>query len=409
MPKLTKDLLYVLKGGSWLSVSQIAASLQSFLILFLIANFAAPDVLGEYRLVISLVAIFGIFALPGMQIAIMESTPKGFTGNLLTGVLAKLRYGIIGSILALILSAYYASIGNASLSIIMIFVALAAPLLETSALYTFYLYSRKLFKSATLYSIQAKLAALVIGGVAILLFPENIVIIIVALIGTPIVINLLFTYRVNRSAVGSVDPGLISYSKHLSVMAGLLVLATYIDSIFVWHFLGATQLAVFFIAIAIPMELLRAAGMFPILAYPKFATENPSEIKRTLPKLIYKTFIITSAIVLIYILLAPFVFSFLFPQYSESVIYTQVISLILLQVPFLLIKTFFQTQKAVKILYVYGFVFPAIRILLSLALVIQFGLWGIITAILLEALLRTVFSVTVITLYKTEEPSEVSS
>jgi len=391
------DMKYITNNGFWLVLSQIVTGLQTLLITILLANKLSQDTLGEYRLAISALSILLLFSMPGMQTAIMESTPKGFTNNLVIGIKSKIKFGLIGSIVAFAISAYYILSNNTNLALIFISLALFIPFFDSATLYTQQLHSLKKFKRAAIYNIIVKLILLLSLTCTIFLFDVNALVLILLFLISQTALNAFFTKKTISSLEPTPKPcfdtGLIPYAKHLSVMSILLIIATHLDQILVWHFIGATELAVFFMAMAIPQEFLRFASLLPSLAFPKFAVADIAHLRLTLMSKLWKYFAVIVVIVALYILLAPYLFMLLFPTYTNAIIYTQVLALIILQSPFLIIKTFFNATKSIKTLYILSTVFPIIRISLGLVLVVLFGLWGIVSAILIEALLRNIFLV----------------
>lgn len=123
------------------------------------------------------------------------------------------------------------------------------------------------------------------------------------------------------------------------------------------------------------------------LAFPKFAERDFHETKRGLTGKMWKMLLLMVAIVIVYITAAPTLFALFFPQYLDSVLYSQIFALTLLFFPQKFIGTLFQAQEKTKALYITNTIVPISRIVF---LVILIPLYGIPGALAAELLMRTV-------------------
>ena len=85
-------------------------------------------------------------------------------------------------------------------------------------------------------------------------------------------------------------------------------------------------------------------------------------------------------------------FNLFFPKYFESVFYSQLLSLLLLALPFSLIYTMFQSQALKSHLYRYNI---AIRVFQLVLVIILVPLYGIVGAVFARIIFQ-VFSVAVL-------------
>jgi O-antigen/teichoic acid export membrane protein len=147
--------------------------------------------------------------------------------------------------------------------------------------------------------------------------------------------NIWFTpnykeYTANEATIKKLKPnsktelGTISYGKHLSLMGVIGLVAGQIDKILIFHFLGAAELAIYSIAIAPPEQIKALLKNIKNLALPKFSEKSISEIKKTIYQKMAKLFLILIFIVGIYWFIAPYIFKMFFPQYLESLFYSQI-------------------------------------------------------------------------------------
>ncbi len=385
------DNVYLARGGFWLGLSQLAASIAAFILTIVLANLLAPEVLGEYRFLMSGLLILSVFTLPGVTVAIMESTPKGFKGNLGVAFRETMKWGRLGALVSFIVATYYFWQDNTTLALGFAAIALALPIFSAGEVYNYYLKALREFKKVAVYATVTRTSLLILSVIAAITFPSYAWIILTAFLLGQIIPNLIFhkktaTEYVSPEAVS--DPGLIPYAKHLTAMSALGLVAAQLDKVIVWKLLGAEELAIFFIAYAIPLEVTRFLNLMPTLAFPKFADTSPETIRQTLMPKIWKYFLITTTCVAAYLALAPWLFKFLFPQYIEAVPYSQILMLSVIGAVFSPIGTYFTVLKAKKILYTITTIIPTIRIVALVILTPILGMWGVVSAIIIEAFIN---------------------
>ena len=132
------------------------------------------------------------------------------------------------------------------------------------------------------------------------------------------------------------------------------------------------------------------------LALPKFAQSNYKENRRSILIKMLKLSLVVLPIIIIYILVAPYIFTWFFPQYLDSIFYSQIFSISLLTLPNVFPVAFLQSQKAQKKLYQYSIVSPIIQIITLFILIYFFDLMGIVMARILNRFINLFFSITLI-------------
>src|SRR5690606_12267920 len=137
---------------------QLASSTSGLILTLVLANMLSPEVFGEYRLLMSGLLILVVFTLPGMQTAIMESTPKGFKRNLVVAFKQMLKFGTLGALISLLIAIYYLTRGNTSLALGFTTIAISLPFFSSTSTYLFFLNSLKKFKEVTIYTSITRLS-----------------------------------------------------------------------------------------------------------------------------------------------------------------------------------------------------------------------------------------------------------
>lgn len=375
------DMVYLVKGGFWLTSGQIVSTLASFLLAIAFANLLDIAVYGYYKYILSLTGILVIFTLPGIGTALTQATARNLEGSFYTGFKTKLKFGTLSSLAAVILAGYYFFQGNYTLPIPLLIVAVFFPLMQSSQIYGSFLAGRKLFKTATKYNVLSQILS--VGAlITALFFTKNLFLLIAIYFISNTSLNYFFYLftKIKFRPKKNEDLKTLAFGRHLSLMEIIGVVASYIDGILVFHYLGAIELAVYSFAIAPPEQIKGFLKSIQTLALPKFAQKTKEEIRATIFKKNVKLFFFLLLIVCLYILIAPFLYKIFFPKYLEAVFYSQIFSVSLLAYVIFLPLTALQSQMATKKLYKINTYGSLVQILLLFLFVYFFGLLGAILA-----------------------------
>lgn len=392
--KWTKtDMVYLAKGSFWLTLGQIVSNISGLLLSIVFANLLPKEIYGSYRYILSIIPILSIPTLSGIDIAIIRSIARGHEGSYIKAFKTKLHWGVLGGIASLFLSGYYYFINiNYSFAIIFLTLSIFIPLIEPLYLYTSLLTGKKDFKTLTKYNvIILKLVSLVVMT-STLLLTKNLFFIVFAYILTLVLLRTLFfflslkKYKLNKET----DPGVMNYGKHLSLMSVLGIIAKNIDKILIFHFLGASQLAIYSFALLPLKKINGPLTELKTLFLPKLSQRNISELKKTIPQKMLKMFILIIPITITYILIVPYFYKIFIPQYSDSIIYAQIIGLTLLFLPRHLMGQTFVAHTMKKALYVTSIFIPILKIFLFLFLLPKYKIFGIILTLIIIEITTTV-------------------
>jgi O-antigen/teichoic acid export membrane protein len=386
------DMVYLTKGGFWLTLSQIAASLSSFLLAVAFANLISREVYGTYKYVLSIVTILSIPTLSGMHIALVQAIARGYEGVLIRGVIMKMRWGFFGSVGGLAVAGYYYFAGhNLTLTISFLIAAAFLPLMEAFLLYDSLLAGRKLFPLETKLNSTVNLIAVAIM-ISVLLLKPSVILVVAAYFISYTLLRFgcfLFTWR-RLKPNKEEDSSAITYGKHLSVMNIVGAISSRLDQILLWHFLGAASVAVYSFALAPIEQISGFLKMVLSLAFPKLAAQDPEVIKKTLPAKMMKFYFFTAAGALAYVIFAPYFYDLFFPQYAEAVNYSRLFAIILLFFPQKLIGSALQAKVKTKILYILSAVNSIVRIAGLVIFLPLYGITGAIVANIIPYAVNTV-------------------
>ena len=379
---LGTNLSYTLRGGSILTLSNFISVIVNFSLAFFFARFLSKEVYGTYSYILAWISVLGIFALPGMDTAVIQSVSRGFESSLVLGLKKKLRYGIWGTLAALIMVGYYLYNGNQILSTAFFVSAAFIPLLNSFQIYNAYLLGKKEFKTSAFYGIigQIFIAFVLISAIY---FTNNIIYIVGAYILANVLPNFVFfiiTKLKANNLESRKDEGIIAYAKHLSFINVVSIFTSYLDQFLAFHFLGPANLATYAFATSPPEQIKGLFKGLPDLILPKFSQRSEEDIKKTMWRKIIILSVFTVMVVGVYIALAPWFFKIFFPRYIDSVFLSQIFALSLLNTPPVLIIGALSAHKKIKKLYLFNIISPIFQISVMVILTPLYGLIGLITA-----------------------------
>ena len=377
---LKTDLVYLSRGGFWLSIGQGVAMLSGFFLSTAFANLLPKESFGTYKFILSGVAILGIFSFTGLNTSIVQSVTRGFGGSLRQGFRLNLKWGIGVFIGGLALSIYYYVNGNTLLSFSFLLAGALSPFTASASLYGAYLLGKRDFKRGSLYGMIRNITP-AIAIILTLIISQSLPIIITVYFFIGAIVPLFLYWRTLRAYQKEnkkKDPGLLSYSGHLSAMDIIGNIAHHLDKILIFHYLGAAPLAFYAFAIAPVEQLQGGKKILSTLILPKVSGRPFEELQKSAPRKALLLTIYALALAGVYVLLAPYFYKLFFPQYLDSVFYSQVYSLTLLAISGTVFNEALAAHKKKKELYLYRTITPVIQIVLFFILLPKFGLMGLI-------------------------------
>jgi len=387
--KWTKtDMVYFASGNFWLIGGRIITITIGMTLTVAFANLLPKENFGTYKYILSVSGILTAFSLTGMGTAVTKTVAQGFDGIMKYSNRVSFIWGLVGSFLAIATSVYYFINNEKVIAYSLIILALTAPFSKVGSLSSSLLHGKKDFKRLTTYSVPRTIVSTLMMIIVVLL-TDNIIIIVGSYFLLNAILSLLTyflalkVHKPNPKNVSKeVEKETLKYSKHLSVMGVFTQAVAELDKILLWHYTGPVQLAVYTFATA-PVREIRnlTENIFP-LALPKFAARDFSDVKKNLPLRVGQMTLVILPIVVSYILLAPLLFKILFPQYLDSIIYTQLFALSLLMQPSGFISAALTAHAKIKQKYILTLTSSVFRIALFVLLIPSYGILGIVYSVL---------------------------
>jgi O-antigen/teichoic acid export membrane protein len=249
----------------------------------------------------------------------------------------------------------------------------------SGALYGPFLDGKKQFATRTVLNLLQQIARVILMLLAIW-WSDNALLIIFAYFFSDAVLAIAMYIWTQRFTTenSKEDPQLIKNATHFSAMDVLVRISDNVDSILLFHYLGATQVAIFSFAIAPTREIRGINKILRPLILPRFSVRSIWSIHNMMFRKFTLYFLFAITITATYIIIAPYFFSFLFPQYLEAIPYSQIFALTLLTLPVVLFEQVLVAHLQTRQLYISKVSTALIKLGLAAAVIPFYGLWGAI-------------------------------
>jgi O-antigen/teichoic acid export membrane protein len=384
------DMVYLAKAGFWSNLNFGVTSLLALALSVAFGHLLPPDVFGLYQYLLSLSALLTAICLSGMSRAVTQSVARGHEGDLKHGLIAQLKWNLIPTAIGISGALYYIWYGNAVLGIGLAAIALLAPIVSAFNIYSAFLQGKQDFKRIFTYGMSVNLTYYVSMFIAVPLFKQAAVLILVNLGANALATVLAYlrtirTYKPNNQT----DPHTISYGSHLSFLNAFGTVINQLDSVLVFHLLGAAPLAVYSIATLLPERIGGMLNFIGLAALPKFATHTRETIRKTIVPKALRMMLVGSALAIVYAVSAPLLFQLLFPKYLDAVVYTQLYApIVMLLATTNFVGTVLVAQRLKTEIYITSFLHPISLILLQIPLLVAYGITGMLIARIISDVLQ---------------------
>lgn len=321
------DMVYLAKGGFWLTLGQIATAGASFLLSIAFANLVPKMVYGNFRYITSIAASISALSLTGLGTAMVPSVARGNEGVLRTSFWVNIRWSVLLVVVAFAGSAYYYINENFVLSVSLLLIGSFSPLLNSFNLATYFVNGKKDFRQLSTYNIIKGVApATVLIGTIYL--TEHILWIVFVYFASNLFAAFVVYYdTIKRYRPNNIDDtNLLEYGKKLSALNVLGMITAQLDKILIFTHIGAVELAIYSVAIAFPEQIKALFRNMNMLIIPKFAEKDASTKELHLKDKLAKLTLLLVAIIILYVITAPLLFELFFPKYGEAVTISQIYS-----------------------------------------------------------------------------------
>jgi len=382
--KYTKtDMVYLIGQSGWLITGQGILMVSSLGLAWVFGNFVEPSDYGIYRYVLTIATIASITTLTGFGIAIARS------------VKIKIKFGLIGSAALLAIATYYLYKDNTLMATLMAITSIWIPFFDSLSDYQYVLQGKKHFKLQTIIRVLQRLTLTILVVITIFLTKNIVAITFVYFAATTLSQYIAYRYTqakyFNSDDTDTPYQSITKYAKNVSIQNIFFIGAGHLDKVLLFKLLGPTQLAVYFFAIAIPNEIQGVLGNINSVAFPKLVNKNTRDFKIALLKKIGLSTILLLIPTALYWLAAPYIFTWLFPVYLESIFISQLFVGTILFIPASLFWHYFYAVENKRALWYGTILGPSTLIIGIIALVPSFGLIGAVMAVYLRSIVDLIF------------------
>ncbi|MDD3531300.1 MAG: oligosaccharide flippase family protein [Candidatus Pacebacteria bacterium] len=378
-------MVYIAHGNFWGIFGQIITAFLSLALTMVFANYLPRETYGLYTYILSLAGVFSIFSLIGMNEAVSQATAAGDEGALRASVRYQLKWNMLQFGMSCIAAAYYALQDNTIVALSLLIMGICAPLTAAFNTYGAYLAGKKEFRLNTIFSIIST-AVYAVSMMAIVIANGEVTwLVLVYSLST--LITTFFFYRVTLQRFNPPTQeahDALQYGRELTFIGFLGPIVSQVDKILLTHFWGASQLAVYTLAMAIPNRASIAIKNLLGIALPKFSTKAPKELNRLFYLRIFQGLAVGSFFTIGYIILAPYVFTYLLPKYLDALYYSQLLSLIFIfGMPNRFISLLMSSQRFSRLIFISN----TTQLLIRIALYVVLGIWGGILGLIIAQIL----------------------
>jgi len=387
-------MVYLVSGASWLTIGQISSTGLSLLIAIVFANLLPKETYGLYKYMLSIASLLSIFALPGMTSALTRAVARGFAGSIAPATKVCIRWSMLGLIVGCAIAIYYYLHGNITLSLSLLIISLFLPLFDPLANFSAYFLGKPDFRGNVIANFIIQIGS-TLALIATILLGGNILALLIAYFGsyTTLYSCCYFYVLAKIPHDAPVDPEVISYGKHLSVMSILGNVAANIDKLVLFHFLGPVEVAIYSVTTAAPDQLKSVVGFLITLLFPQFARGSDLEAHEKMQRTFLLFFGASVVAVGTYITLAPLFFHLFFPKYESVVFLSQIFSLSLIGMSFDPATLFLAARGKVREQYWGNTIGYVLQIVSVIILAIPYGIAGVIAARIITRILGNLVNV----------------
>lgn len=374
-------MIYLARGAGWINLTTILNNVLSLILGIGFANLLPKETYGTYKYVGSIASILLIANLPQLNTAVTRAVSLGYEKNVSEGFKTRIKWGLISGALSLLLGIYFLEKSNEILAYSFFIIAPFLPFFQSANIYESYFLGRKNFKEHSKYKFLNTFFY-TIGMLGVIFLTKNLYIIIFAYFAGYGLINTSLYYRVLKKFKPNAkyDNETKIYGKQLSFIDIINIISVYLDRIFLFHFVGAAEMAIYSFAIAIPEQLKTTFAFITPLAFPKWSKANSEEIKISIKKKMFQFLIANIALIIVYYFSAPFIYKIFLPKYTDAIFLSQIYMLSFLNIIPTFITTALQAKARIKELYIYNTITSITQIILIIFLGFSFGVWGVVIA-----------------------------
>lgn len=376
--KLQLDVRFYGRSATWLTISHVSGIIRGIATTFLMARWLSPETLGQFRYMLAVFGIAGIFSFTGLNSAVIRGVSQGDHGVARLALRRMLQLAPFGTLVLFIAAAerYWHQEAGAAACLLIAGIAFVPYCM--SGFYGPILTGKEEIRELAVMAIVNNLVYALLFVIA-LLSSRNLIAITAVYFGLDILIRGSFTIREYRRLPmqGGDGHAHMALGDHVSGIGVMNTLTLYFNQLLLQRIWGYSSLATFSVASVIPEQIKNAINSMSGIFLQRLSRHEKTETHtRVTQRHFWIAMIGMAGIVLVYGLTAPILIPLFFPQYREAVLPSIVYATSLLGIPCIVGIYFFQAHKEFKRLWTHSIVQSVIQLVSSIVLVPFFGSWG---------------------------------
>jgi O-antigen/teichoic acid export membrane protein len=371
------DVRFYGKSFVWLGFGQASGVLRGVATTFLMARWLPRNTMGEFRYVLAMFALAGMFAAGGVSAGIIRGIAKGDTIVVWAGMKRILMIAPLGSLVLLIAAIERWYVGETHVAMALAFSGALFPVYAICGLYGSILTGQERIQRLT------KIAVINNTIFAMCFFfviwkTKELLPVFFAYLGLDILFRGFITWNEIRKLPkqGSADEH-VKLGDHLNAIGIIQALAAQLDQILLQRLAGYGTLANYSIATLIPEQMKDFVNAIGGVMLRRFSTREQNQKTLAQTRKHFWTMLGLSGLMIAsYVMIAPIAIPLLFPQYGNEVLPSIVYAIGLFGLASIVGINYFQAHHNVKALWQFYGVNTVLQIASNVILIPLFGAWG---------------------------------
>ena len=380
--RLTKllrlDVRFYGKSFFLMSLGQASGIVRGVATTFLMARWLPRNTMGEFRYVLAVFGIAGMFSLSGLFSSVIRGVAKGDTVIARVALKRILSFSPLGSLLlaGAALERYFIA-HEPMVALALGIAAVVFPLYSLSGLYGPILTGKEEIKRLVSIAIANNLTFALCFFLVIWQSKELIPVTLAYFIFDILFRGATTIIEMRRLPMKGDATKHLTLGSHLTAIGVFQTLASQLDSILLQRFAGYGMLANYSIASLIPEQMKDFVNAMSGIVLRRFSQrENNAKTLRETRRHFVTVVALSVAFILAYAAVVPFVLPWLFPQYRNEVLPSIVYAIGLVGLASIVGLNYFQAHNQIQRLWVFYIVNTILQIGSNLALIPFFGAWG---------------------------------
>lgn len=381
------DLGYFIGGSFWLNGANIVIMIGGLFLSSLFSRVWPKDVYGQFSFLTFAFSFLTLTSLSGMTEAVFQGSIEKRYGVFTQAIKRIVLFSLFGSSALIIGSLYFFIRDNSNLGLAVFLAAFAFPFSSLAGVITAYYNGRGFFRTSSFISIGANLFSISLTAIALLVSGHFVIVALISTWSTAIFNIFLTILTFRRIENRKSDKKLLRLGMLMSLTSFIWLGLDYLDKLLIPLFLGFEQNAIYTFAILIPFQMQNFLKPLVTIGQTKISEVKEHDAKRVLFKKSLQFELVIVFIVASYIILCPFIFKVLYPDYKDAVLLSQIFALTLLYYPSNLFGSYLVKKRVFK----RNFQASIINAFVSVSSLLLFlYLWGLIGAVISKVIVRIV-------------------